>query len=399
MNDKSIGLDLNDVVAALKQVLPTDQEAVPLHEPLFGGREWEYVKDCLDTGWVSSAGPYVSRFEEDLARFTGLKRAVAVVNGTAALHTALLLAGVKAEDEVLVPTLTFVATVNAVRYCQAVPRFVDADERTLGVDPVKLRRELAEIARFTPEGTVNSRTGRRIKALIVMHTFGHPADLDPLRDLCAEFDLDLIEDAAESLGSYYQGVHTGHWGKLAVLSFNGNKTITTGGGGAILTDDEDLANRAKHLTATAKQPHPWAYRHDEVGYNYRLPNLNAALGCAQLERLPELLAMKRALAGRYAKIFSGWPGLAFVSEPEFARSNYWLNALLLDENSGSQRDLLLELTHQAGILTRPAWDLMHTLPMFEPFPHGDLSTAEDLARRLVNIPSSPVLGQAISGRV
>lgn len=386
-------LDLNRIVAGLKTCLPEEKYPVSLHEPYFSGNEWDYVKECLDTGWVSSAGPFVERFEQDLARFTGVKRAVAVVNGTAALHIALLLAGVQPTDEVLLPTLTFIATANAVMYCQAVPHFVDSEERTLGVDPFKLRQELLTIAKPSPNGTVNRQTGRRIKALIVMHTFGHPVDLDQLKDICIEFNLELIEDAAEALGSYYKGKHAGNWGKLSTLSFNGNKTVTTGGGGAILTHDEELAQRAKYLTTTAKRSHPWTYLHDEVGYNYRLPNINAALGCAQLERLPDLLRKKRLLAEQYDRTFAGWPGLAFFREPEFARSNYWLNTLLLDESTSQQRDDLLALTHREGILTRPVWNLMHTLPMFARFPHTNLSVAESLTRRIINIPSSPILGE------
>jgi perosamine synthetase len=372
-------------------VLPADRDFISLHEPRFAGNEWAYVKECLDTGWVSSVGTFVDRLEVDLASYTGVKRAVAVVNGTAALHICLMLAGVEAGDEVLVPALTFIATTNAVVYCGAVPHFVDSEERTLGLDPVRLAGYLAEIAKLRHDGCYNRGTGRRIKAVVPMHTFGHPVDLDPLLDVCKRFRIELIEDAAESLGSLYKGRHTGNWGRLSALSFNGNKIITTGGGGAILTNDEELATRAKHLTTTAKVPHRWEFTHDMVGYNYRLPNINAALGCAQLEQMPGFLANKRRLAECYAAAFEGVAGLRVFSEPEFARSNYWLNALLLDEELSAERDRLLVLTNDAGIMTRPAWTPMHRLPMFTECPRMELCVAESLERRIINIPSSEVL--------
>jgi len=278
-----------------------------------------------------------------------------------------------------------------VAYCGAVPHFVDSEERTLGIDPARLGGYLTEAAELRRDGSHNRATGRRIKAVVPMHTFGHPVDLDPLLDVCQRFRIELIEDAAESIGTLYKGRHTGNWGRLSALSFNGNKIITTGGGGAILTNDEDLASRARHLTTTAKIPHRWEFAHDRVGYNYRLPNINAALGCAQLEQLPGFLARKRRLAERYAAAFEGIAGLRFVSEPEFARSNYWLNTLLLDEEMATARDRLLALTNDAGIMTRPAWTLMHRLPMFSGCPRMDLSIAESLERRIINIPSSAEL--------
>lgn len=384
-------LDLNAVVKALQSVFPKDKAFIGLHEPQFTGNEWAYVKECLDTGWVSSVGKYVDRFEEQLAEFTGIKRVVAVVNGTAALQICLKLVGVMPSDEVLVPTLTFVATANAVTYCGAIPHFVDSEERTLGLDPQKLASYLNEIAEVRSDGCYNKLTGRRIKAVISMHTFGHPVDLDPLVELCEYFKLDLIEDAAESLGSYYKGRHTGNWGQVSAVSFNGNKVITTGGGGAIFTNDEELARLAKHITTTAKVPHKWAFYHNQVGYNYRLPNINAALGCAQLELLPVYLEKKRALAERYREVFTNMKGISFFIEPEFACSNYWLNVLLLNKEQAEQRDILLELTNTNGIMTRPAWTLMHKLPMFKKSPKMDLSVAEDLEARLINIPSSVFL--------
>ena len=389
MNDR---LDIQSVLEALKRELPTGPGTVALHEPCFAGNELVYVKECIDTGWVSSVGKFVDRFEQQLAEYTGAKRAVAVVNGTAALHMCLLLAGVKPGDEVLIPALTFVATANAVAYCGATPHLVDSDLRTLGMDPEKLEVHLQTIADVRPDGCWNRVTGRPIRVMVPMHTFGHPVDMDALADISARYRITLVEDAAESLGSFYRGRHTGNGGRISALSFNGNKVLTTGGGGAIITNDEDLGRQAKHLTTTARVSHPWELAHDQVGYNYRMPNINAALGCAQLEQLPVFLEQKRALAERYRKAFAGIKGITFFTEPENTRSNYWLNALVLDEAEAGQRDELLELTNRNGIQTRPAWTLMHRLPMYRDCPAMDLSTAESIARRLINIPSSAVLG-------
>lgn len=379
------------IIASVRSVIATEN-FVPLHEPTFVGNEWAYVKECLDTGWVSSVGKFVDRFEEDLAAYTGVKRAIAVVNGTAALHICLKLAGVEQGDEVLIPALTFVATANAVTYCGAIPHFADCEERTLGLDPVTLGLYLEEIAEVDTRGCINRKTGRRMKAVVPMHTFGHPVDLDSLLEVCRRFRLELIEDAAESLGSYYKGRHTGNWGRLSALSFNGNKVVTTGGGGAILTNDEELGRLAKHITTTAKVPHRWEFNHDMVGYNYRLPNLNAALGCAQLEQLPEFVNRKRALAQQYLKTFAGLDGVSFVTETNFATSNYWLNTLLLDESYAHERDAVLKATNDADIMTRPAWTPMHQLPMFADAPKMELPVTDSLAARLINIPSSATLG-------
>lgn len=381
-----------DILAALKQVLPPLQNKIGLHEPFFGGNEWVYVKECLDTGWVSSVGKFVDRFEDLLAEYTVVKKAIAVVNGTAALHLCLKLVGVEQGDEVLVPDLTFVATANAVAYCGAIPHFVDSEERTLGLDPAKLDAYLKDLSEVRAGECRNKFTGRRIKAVIPMHTFGHPVDMEPLVEVCARYKLELIEDAAESLGSFYKNRHTGNWGRVSALSFNGNKVVTTGGGGAIVTNDESLAKLAKHLTTTAKVPHPWEFYHDMTGYNYRLPNINAALGCAQLEQLPEFLSKKRKLAEKYRQAFEGLQGIRFFVEPEFARSNYWLNAVLLDEKYASERNSILQLTNSNDIMTRPAWTLMHKLPMYDRCPRMDISVAESLVRRLINIPSSAGLG-------
>jgi aminotransferase in exopolysaccharide biosynthesis len=374
------------VVTAIRAVLGPGPAV--LHQPSFTGNEWIYLKECLDSTFVSSVGQFVDRFEADLARFTGAKHAVAVVNGTAALHIALKLAGVQAGDEVLIPGLTFVATANAVTYCNATPNFIDSEARTLGVDAAQLRDYLTSHTEQRTGQCVNRASGRVIRALVPMHTFGHPADLDGLLALAREFKLALVEDAAESLGSTYHGQHTGTFGLLGTLSFNGNKTITTGGGGAILTNDATLARHAKHLTTTAKLPHAWEYRHGEIGYNYRMPNLNAALGCAQLEQLPAMLAAKRELFQRYQVAFAQVGGVTLMTEPEQCRSNYWLQTLLLDEKYADQRDQVLAATNAATYMTRPAWTLMHELAPFKDCPRMDLATAQSLSQRLINIPSS-----------
>lgn len=381
------------ILNILKSVIGQGNNFVSLHEPAFAGNEWSYIKECLDTGWVSSVGSYVDRFEAMLAEFTGVKKAIAVVNGTAALHICLKLAGVEAGDEVLLPTLTFVATPNAVVYCGAIPHFVDCEETTLGLNSNKLANYLSVISEIRGNECFNRETGRRIKSVVPMHTYGHPVDLDSLVDVCERFKLVLIEDAAESLGSYYKGKHTGQWGKLSALSFNGNKVITTGGGGAILTNDEQLGALAKHITTTAKLPHTWEFYHDMIGYNYRMPNINAALGCAQIEQLPYFLQCKRKLAEKYRQALADTDGVRFFTEPETARSNYWLNTLLLDAPHSDKRDELLKLTNDSGIMTRPTWTLMHKLSMFNNCPQMDLSIAEDLERRLINIPSSASLGE------
>jgi len=380
------------IIEQLRSVLPSQASMIALHEPYFGGNEWQYVKECLDTGWVSSVGKFVSRFEQDLAAFTEIPHAVATVNGTAALHIALLLAGVTAGDEVLTPSLTFVATTNAIAYCHAIPHFVESEMRTLGVSPSALAEYLQEIAEVKHGVCYNRLTQRPMKALLVMHTFGHPVDLDALAEICARYHLVLIEDAAEALGSYYKGKHVGSVGRLATLSFNGNKTITTGGGGAILTCDPALAQQAKHLTTTAKVPHPWLFTHDAVAYNYRLPNINAALGCAQLEQLPQFLAAKRQVALRYQAAFAESKTVQFIAEPSESTSNYWLNALLLAPEIAQYRDELLRLSNEQGIMTRPIWTLQHKLSMYQSCPHMPMPIAESLEARVLNIPSSPILG-------
>ncbi|MGE7999188.1 LegC family aminotransferase [Lysinibacillus sp. NPDC093190] len=364
------------------------KEFVPLHEPTFNNKEIEYVTDCVKSGWVSSVGEYVNRFEEDLARFVGVKRAVAVVNGTAALHIALKVVGVEAGDEVLVPSLTFIATANAVSYMGAVPHFVDVSFQTLGVDMERLKIHLETIGELRNGNLYNKETGRRISALVPMHTFGHAVDIDGLLEICEMYHLVLIEDAAESLGTYYKGKPTGSFGKVSAISFNGNKIITTGGGGALVTDDDALADYAKHLTTTAKVPHRWAYDHDEIGYNYRMPNLNAALGCAQLEKMPMFIPQKRELTKRYEQWLVNLEGVHLFKEPANTRSNYWLQTLILDERYN--RDEVLNFLNEQGVMSRPIWTPMHKLAMYQKCPKADLNVTEQLNESVVNIPSTPL---------
>lgn len=360
-------------------------EVIPLHAPTFAGREKEYVADTIDSTFVSSVGAYVDRFEADMAAYTGSPRAVATMNGTAALHVSLVLAGVEPGDLVIVQPLTFIATCNAIAYCGAEPVFVDVDRRTLGMSPAALEAWLDDNATRDNEGLCRAKSdGRIIRACVPMHTFGHPADLDGLVDVCERWGLPLIEDAAESLGSFYKGRHTGTFGMIGTLSFNGNKLMTTGGGGMVLAN-EAIGTRAKHLTTTAKKPHRFEYVHDEVGYNYRLPNLNAALGCAQLEQVEGFIAAKRGLAQRYADLLSGSP-LEFVSEPAECRSNYWLNAVICEDRAA--RDALLAETNDRGVMTRPIWALMNHLTMYANCRRGDLTQSEWLEARVVNLPSS-----------
>lgn len=378
------------IIEAIRSV--TGPGTVALHEPRFNGNEWIYLKECLDSTFVSSVGKFVDQFETDLAAYTGARHAVAVVNGTAALHVALKLAGVSPGDEVLLPALTFVATANAVAYCNATPHFADSSEDTLGIDPLVLRDYLLRITELHDGQCINRATGRVIRALVPMHTFGHPVDIEGIMALAHDFRLAVVEDAAESLGSTVGGCHTGTFGLMGTLSFNGNKTITTGGGGAILTNDNLIAKRAKHLTTTAKVTHRWAYQHDEVGYNYRMPNLNAALGCAQLEQLPAFIAAKRRLYDLYKVALAGVQAVRLVTEPRGCKSNYWLQTLLLHKSVAEERDNILAATNDSGLMTRPAWTLMHNIPAYQACPRMNLPVAESLERRLLNLPSSANLG-------
>jgi perosamine synthetase len=383
---------VTDVLAAVRRVLGDAVHPIALHEPEFAGREWEYVRECLDSGWVSSVGTYVDRFERDLAAYTGTAYAIATSNGTSALHICLLLAGVKACDEVLIPTLTFIATANAVSYIGAVPHFVDSEWVSLGIDAAKLDAYLEKITTTVDGICTNRRTGAPIRALVVVHVFGHPSNLDALSEVARRWNLVLIEDAAESLGSSYRGRHTGNFGAISALSFNGNKIVTTGGGGAVLTNDSKLASRAKHLTTTARTPHRWNFLHDEVGYNYRLPNLNAALGCAQLERLPSMIERKRRLAARYQQAFADVDSVRFLQEPPDTSSNYWLNAIALDVRHASRRDEILTALNDAGYMSRPVWTLMHRLPMYRACPRMNLLVAEQMETCVINLPSSARMG-------
>ncbi len=383
----------DQIVATFRSLLG---ERAGLHEPCFEGNEWAYVKECIDTAWVSTAGSYVGRFEEMLADFTGAEHVVATSSGTAALHAVFASLDIGAGDEVMIPALTFAATANAVTYTGATPHFIDVEETSLGLDAGKLRHRLDTIADINDGVLVNRETGRRIAAVCCMHTFGHPSDLDALNAVCADAGIPLIEDAAESLGSYYKGVHTGNQSRVATLSFNGNKTVTTGGGGAIMCNDAELAGRIRHLSTTAKQQHRWEFIHDAVGFNYRLPNINAALGCAQMESLPGFLAKKRRLAEVYLAAFADVPGLKPFHEPAWGQSNYWLNLILLDEADTVLRDAVLEATNDAGFMTRAAWRPMHLLAPFVTAPKGDLAVTEDIYDRLINIPSSAQLADRLS---
>jgi perosamine synthetase len=386
------------VLKAIQQVVgaSTREQPIGLHEPDFRGTQaWTYVKDCLDTGWVSTAGSWVSCFEQQLCVITGASHAVAVSNGTVALRLALHLVGVGPGDEVLLPPLSFVATANAVAHLGAVPHFVDVEPAGLGLCPKALVERLEAVAERRDGRLVNRESGRRIAAVLPVHVFGHPAQVDQLRAVVDAWGLPIVEDAAEALASWLGGTHCGLFGAVGTLSFNGNKLITTGGGGALLTHDAQLAQRARHLSTTAKRPHPWAFEHDVVGWNDRLPNLNAALGVAQLEDLDRRLQAKRQLAERYAEAFSALDGVELVAEPAGCRSNHWLVSLRFTAadpaEAEAQRLVLLEAAHAEGVLLRPVWKLLHQLPMYVQTRRGPLLVAEDQAPRLLNLPSSPQL--------
>jgi len=366
-----------------------------LHEPYLGGNEWKYVKDCLDTGWVSTAGHYVEKFEKSLAEKIGVRFVVAVVNGTSALHACLCLLQVKEDEEVLLPSLTFVATANAVSYVGATPHFIDIAEQSLGICPSKLESYLKETVSIRNGTSVNKRTGRKIRVLIGVHAFGHPFDICGVKTVCERYHIHLVEDAAESLGSLYNGIHTGNWGVISALSFNGNKIATTGGGGAIVTNNENLAKAARHLTTTAKVTHLWRLEHDQIGYNYRMPSLNAALGCAQLEQLSSFVEKKRTLAALYQERLKDVAGIQVFKELSLARSNYWLNLVILDRDVCEERDALLDATNRYGFMTRPVWDPMHKLEMYRSCPRMDLSMTELMEKRILCLPSSVSLLQHV----
>jgi len=374
----------DDVIDFVRSVYG-NEEITPLHQPSFIGNEKLYLNQCIDSTYVSSVGKFVNKFEEKIAEYTGSKFAIATTNGTSALHLALLLSNVNESSEVITQPLTFVATCNTIRYCGANPIFIDVDKETMGLSPDSLNEFLSQNAVLRNNQSINKSSGKVIRACIPMHTFGHPCRIDEIREICDKYKVKLIEDAAESLGSFYKEKHTGTFGSMGILSFNGNKIITGGGGGCILTDDEELAKKAKHLSSTAKVSHKWKYIHDMIGYNYRMPNLNAALLVSQLENLTILLSNKKNIAFSYKEFFKDKP-IKFFEEPLNCKSNYWLNSIILKDIE--QRDLFLDETNSKGVMTRPIWTLMNTLQMFKGYQCADLYNSNWLEQRVVNIPSS-----------
>lgn len=396
--------DYSKIIDFIKNIYG-NQDFTPLAVPVFIGNEKKYLNECIDTTFVSSVGKFVDQLEEDMAKVTGVKRAVVCVSGTNALHMSLLLVGVKREDEVLTQALTFIATCNALSYIGAHPIFIDVDKSTMGLSPDAMKEWLqrnAEVRKNTKKtefsksydfayeedelACYNKNTGRRIKACVPMHSFGHPVRIEEIAVLCKEWHIELVEDAAESIGSTYKGMHTGTFGRIGAVSFNGNKTITTGGGGMMLFNDSELGAYAKHITTQAKIPHRWEFRHDHIGYNYRMPNINAALGCAQLENLDKYIASKREVAAEYESFFKNIPDIEFFVDSPDTRSNYWLNAVILKDKE-AQLDFL-EQTNNNGVMTRPIWELMNRLPMFEDCENDGLKNTIWFADRVVNIPSS-----------
>jgi len=377
------------IVEFVRELYKQPESFIPLHAPVFHGNEKKYLNECIDTTFVSSVGKFVDKFEEEIAHFTGASKAVSCVNGTNALHLALKLVGVDNNTEVITQPLTFIATANAISYCGANPIFLDVDIDTMGLSPNSLRKWLEKNALRTTPGNppINKTTRKRISACVPMHTFGHPCRIDQIVEICDEYNIPVVEDSAESLGSYYKGKHTGLFGRIGVLSFNGNKVLTTGGGGMLLFTDELLAAKAKHLTTQAKIPHPWEFTHDSIGYNYRMPNINAALGLAQLEQLPLFLQSKRTIADAYKSFFLQL-GIKFFEEPTSSISNYWLNAILFDNKE--ERNAFLKFSNENKVMTRPAWTLMNELEMFKNCEVDNLDNAKAIANTLVNIPSSPI---------
>ena len=377
----------DDVIDFIQNLYP-ENKSIPLHEPRFSGNEKKYLVECIDSTFVSSVGKFVDEFEDKIANYTDAKYAIATSNGTSALHISLLLANVEQDDEIITQPLTFVAICNAISYCGAKPIFIDVDKDTMGLSPSSLKEFLKNNTKVKNNQCINKKTGKVIRVCLPMHTFGHPCRIDEIKEICDNHHIFLIEDAAESVGSKYKGRHTGTFGQVGVMSFNGNKIITAGGGGCIVTNDKALAKKAKHLTTTAKVPHKWNFNHDMTGYNYRMPNLNAALLVAQLENLDNFISSKRKLASVYEAFFN-YIDCDFVKEPMESKSNYWLNTILLKNKQ--QRDSFLEVANTAGVMTRPIWTLMSKLPMFINCQKGDLTNAEWLEDRIVNIPSSVIL--------
>ncbi len=379
----------SEIIDFIRATFNRAEGTIPLHEPRFIGNEKRYLNECIDSGFVSSVGKFVNDFEAAFQQYTGAKKAVVCVNGTNALHLALSICGLNAGDEVITQPLTFVATANAIAYAGATPLFIDVDKDTFGLSPAKMAAFLAANTEVKKDGfCYNKNTGARIMACVPMHTFGNPCRIKEIAEVCARYNIALVEDSAESVGSFCEGVHTGRFGKAGIFSFNGNKTITTGGGGMIITDDEALGAKIKHLTTQAKMPHAWDFYHDAVGYNYRMPNINAALGLAQMEQLPGFIQKKRALAQKYHDFFNRL-GLETLKELPNAQSNYWLNAVIMP--GPEERNELLKLSNAAGVMTRPIWKLMTDLPMFKDAPRGDIAVSKWLEERVVNIPSSVIL--------
>ncbi len=380
--------DFKSIINYIRELYSAPDAFIPLHEPRFIGNEKKYLNDCIDSTFVSSVGKYVDKFEEVIADYTKVKKTIVTVNGTNALHVSLAEAGVKPEDEVITQPVTFIATVNAIAYLGANPVFIDVDKDTMGLSPQKLEKWLAGNTITNGQETINKHTKRKIKAVVPMHTFGHPCRIDEIVLVCNKYHIPVIEDAAESMGSLYKGKHTGTFGNLGVLSFNGNKIITTGGGGMILTNDDEVGNHLKHLTTQAKVPHRWEYIHDFVGYNYRMPNINAAIGVAQMENIELFVENKRDLAQKYAQYFKSI-GIEFFTEPANSRSNYWLNAIILENKQ--ERDIFLKYSNENNVMTRPVWKLMSDLDMFKECQTDDLTNARWLEDRVVNIPSSVII--------
>lgn len=384
--DKKLTLELFARITEFIKALYPAENQLPLHAPRFSGNEKKYLIECIDTTYVSYVGQYVTRFEDEIRQYTGAKYAIAVSSGTAALHIALILAEVSPGDEVITQPLTFVATANAISYCSAQPVFVDVERSTLGLDPDKLNDFLLNKGILKSDGRCyNKLTGRKIAACVPMHTFGHPVQIDQIIEICQKYHIPVVEDAAEALGSFYKGQHAGTFGDIGILSFNGNKPVTTGGGGMIITNDEAHAAKAGHLTTTAKQPHPWEFVHDEVGYNYRMPNINAAVGCAQMECFNAILKNKRITAQLYKRFFQDI-AIPFITEPAHARSNYWLNTIVLKDRK--EQEQFLAYATEKGIQARPVWKLMPHLSMYRHCQKTSLETSKWLEDRLVNIPSS-----------
>lgn len=380
----------SEVISFIRE-LYNNEDVIPLHSPVFMGNEKEYLNVCIDTTFVSSVGKFVDRFEQDMAKYTGAKNAVVCVSGTNALHMSLMLVGVERDNEVLTQALTFIATCNAISYIGAHPVFIDVDLTTMGFSPDAMKNWLMKNAIIRNGECWNKNTGRKVKACVPMHTFGHPVRIEEIAALCEEWYIELVEDAAESIGSTYKGKHTGTFGKVGAISFNGNKTITTGGGGMMLFNNEELSAYAKHITTQAKVPHRWEFRHDYIGYNYRMPNINAALGCAQLENLDRFISNKRQTAAEYAEFFKNIDGIDFFTEPEDCFSNYWLNVVILKDKN-AQLEFLQE-SNDNNVMTRPIWELMNRLPMFDKCENDGLENTIWFADRVVNLPSSVRLGK------